>query len=41
MGLIRFLRAKPLEKPAILNAIAADATISELVRRRALELVRD
>ena len=39
--LIRFLRAKPLAKPALFDAIAADATISEPARQRALELARD
>ena len=41
VSLIRFLQAKPLAKAALLDAIAAEATISEPVRQRALELARE
>ncbi len=41
LGRIRFLRAKPLAKPALLDAIGGDDTISEPVRQRALELARE
>ena len=41
LSVIRVLEAKSLAKPALLDAIAADASISERVRQRALELVSD
>ena len=41
LSVIRVLEARSLAKPALRDAIAADATISEPVRQRALELVSD
>jgi WD40 repeat protein/serine/threonine protein kinase len=41
MSLIRALRSKPITKPALLDAIQTDTTITEAVRQRAIPFAND